>query len=300
MSLLEIKNLRLEFGSGENAVRAVDDVSLSIEAGETVCLVGESGSGKSVTALSIARLVPSPPARYVSGEIRLDGRDVLKMSKAELRDIRGGVVSYVFQEPGASLNPVFRVGNQIKEALTLHKPRTPNLVAADVRRLITPNPKSEIRNPKSMRASSRRLLRFRASGPSSLRLAQAEIACLLVGGNGDLQASVVGRRDFDGALPVRQVQARGGFQNESGGRKRPGNHSRGAVAAHNGELNASGGAGVQHYRHAIAISDGEVEFTISIKVAYRDGVWTRSRTVIEGGLESTIAVAQQHRDAAGE
>src|SRR5437899_2801855 len=122
MPLLEIKNLRLEFGTGENALRAVDDISLSIEAGETVCLVGESGSGKSVTALSIARLVPSPPARYVSGEIRLDGRDVLKMSKAELRDIRGGVVSYVFQEPGASLNPVFRVGNQIKEALTLHKP----------------------------------------------------------------------------------------------------------------------------------------------------------------------------------
>jgi len=125
MPLLEIKNLRLEFCSGENAVRAVDDVSLSIEAGETVCLVGESGSGKSVTALSIARLVPSPPARYVSGEIRLDGRDVLKMSKAELRHIRGGVVSYVFQEPGASLNPVFRVGNQIKEALKLHKPLSP-------------------------------------------------------------------------------------------------------------------------------------------------------------------------------
>ncbi|PYJ60044.1 MAG: hypothetical protein DME24_10900 [Verrucomicrobia bacterium] len=131
MPLLEIKNLRLEFGTGENAVRAVDDVSLSIEAGETVCLVGESGSGKSVTALSIARLVPSPPARYLSGEIRLDGRDVLKMSKAELRHIRGGVVSYVFQEPGASLNPVFRVGNQIKEALKLHKPRTPSLSPSD-------------------------------------------------------------------------------------------------------------------------------------------------------------------------
>ena len=131
MPLLEIRNLRLEFGTGENAVRAVDDVSLSIEAGETVCLVGESGSGKSVTALSIARLVPSPPARYVSGEIRLDGRDVLKMSKAELRHIRGGVVSYVFQEPGASLNPVFRVGTQIKEALKLHKPLTPSLSTSD-------------------------------------------------------------------------------------------------------------------------------------------------------------------------
>ena len=138
MPLLEIKNLRLEFGSGENAVRAVDDVSLSIEAGETVCLVGESGSGKSVTALSIARLVPSPPARYVSGEIRLDGRDVLNMSKAELCHIRGGVVSYVFQEPGASLNPVFRVGNQIKETLKLHKPRTPNLSPSDGERVAKP------------------------------------------------------------------------------------------------------------------------------------------------------------------
>src|SRR5213082_240811 len=99
MPLLEIKNLRLEFGRGANAVRAVDDVSLTIKAGETVCLVGESGSGKSVTALSVARLVPTPPARYIAGEILLNGRDVLKMSKSELQKIRGGVVSYVFQEP---------------------------------------------------------------------------------------------------------------------------------------------------------------------------------------------------------
>jgi oligopeptide/dipeptide ABC transporter ATP-binding protein len=122
MSLLEIKNLKLDFGSGTLAVRAVDDVSLSIEAGETVCLVGESGCGKSVTALSVARLLPSPPARYAGGEIILNGRDVLKMSKGELREIRGGVISYVFQEPAASLNPVICVGNQIKEALKVHKP----------------------------------------------------------------------------------------------------------------------------------------------------------------------------------
>ncbi|MBI3853872.1 MAG: ABC transporter ATP-binding protein [Verrucomicrobia bacterium] len=124
MPLLEIKNLALDFRAGDEHLRAVDGVSLSIEAGETVCLVGESGCGKSVTALSIARLVPTPPARYVGGEILLNGRDVLKMSKAELCDIRGGVVSYVFQEPGASLNPVFRVGAQIKEALKLHGPLT--------------------------------------------------------------------------------------------------------------------------------------------------------------------------------
>src|SRR5438445_9528910 len=113
--LLAIKNLKLDFGTGAQAIRAVDGLSLTIQAGETVCLVGESGCGKSVTALSIARLVPTPPAHYAGGQILLNGRDVLKMSKAELREIRGGIVSYVFQEPSASLNPVFRVGNQIKE-----------------------------------------------------------------------------------------------------------------------------------------------------------------------------------------
>src|SRR5690242_1289583 len=106
--LLEVKDLRLEFVSGNKALRAVDGVSFTIHPGETVCLVGESGCGKSVTALSIARLVPSPPARYPSGQILLRGRDVLKMSKAQLREIRGGVASYIFQEPSASLNPVFR------------------------------------------------------------------------------------------------------------------------------------------------------------------------------------------------
>jgi oligopeptide/dipeptide ABC transporter ATP-binding protein len=122
MPLLEIKNLKLDFLSEGIGLRAVDDVSLTIKAGETVCLVGESGCGKTITALSIARLVPAPPANYAGGEILLNGRDVLKMSPRELCDIRGGVVSYVFQEPGASLNPVFRVGNQIKESLKLHKP----------------------------------------------------------------------------------------------------------------------------------------------------------------------------------
>src|SRR4051812_47347746 len=120
--LLEVRNLQLEFGTQDRPLRAVDGVSFTINPGETVCLVGESGCGKSVTALSIARLVPSPPARYPSGEILLRGRDVLKMSKAQLREIRGGVVSYIFQEPSASLNPVFRVGSQILEALKLHRP----------------------------------------------------------------------------------------------------------------------------------------------------------------------------------
>ncbi|MGP8200825.1 MAG: ABC transporter ATP-binding protein [Limisphaerales bacterium] len=122
-ALLEIKNLLIDFGSGQQAVRAVDGVSLSIGAGETVCLVGESGSGKTVTALSIARLLPSPPARYPGGEILLEGWNVLRASRGELRRLRGGVVSYIFQEPGASLNPVLRVGRQIKESLRLHRPQ---------------------------------------------------------------------------------------------------------------------------------------------------------------------------------
>jgi peptide/nickel transport system ATP-binding protein len=135
MPLLEIKNLQLAFGSGPGAPRAVDGVSLRVEAGETLCLVGESGSGKSVTALSIARLLRTPPAQYIGGEILLDGQDTLKMSAAQLRAIRGGTVSYIFQEPGMSLNPVMRVGSQIKEALKLHRPGS--ATAAEVIRLLT-------------------------------------------------------------------------------------------------------------------------------------------------------------------
>jgi peptide/nickel transport system ATP-binding protein/oligopeptide transport system ATP-binding protein len=89
-------------------------------------LVGESGSGKSVTALSIAKLLPSPPARYVNGSITLQGRDVLPLKNKELGIIRGAVVSYIFQDPANSLNPVFRVGRQIREALRLHQPDAAN------------------------------------------------------------------------------------------------------------------------------------------------------------------------------
>ncbi len=122
MSLLEIKSLKLDFTSRKQSLRVVDGLSLSVNAGETLGLVGESGSGKSVTALSVARLLPEPPARYVSGQISLEGEDVLQMSKARLRQLRGSLVSYVFQEPGASLNPVVRIGKQIRESLQLHQP----------------------------------------------------------------------------------------------------------------------------------------------------------------------------------
>jgi len=148
MALLEIKNLQLDFVTDGQAARAVDGVSLHVEPGETLCVVGESGCGKSVTAQSIARLVPTPPARYEAGEILLNGRDVLKMSQTELRGIRGGVVSYVFQEPSASLNPVFRVGAQIKESLKLHKPD--RATDAEVIRLLKlvgiPAPESRIKD----------------------------------------------------------------------------------------------------------------------------------------------------------
>ena len=148
MPLLDIRNLRLEFVAGNTGLLAVDDLSLTIDAGETVCLVGESGCGKSVTALSIARLVPAPPARYVGGEIRLNGRNVLGMNGDELREIRGGVVSYVFQEPGAALNPVLRVGQQIREALRLHQPH--KATDAEVIRLLRlvrmPAPESRLRD----------------------------------------------------------------------------------------------------------------------------------------------------------
>jgi len=121
--LLEISGLQVEFGRGPQARRAVDGVSLSINAGETLCLVGESGSGKSVTALSIARLLASPPAQYAGGRILLNGRDTLTLSAEELRSVRGPVVSYVFQDPAAALNPVHRVGWQVKEVLKLHRPQ---------------------------------------------------------------------------------------------------------------------------------------------------------------------------------
>ena len=146
--LVDMRDLTVAFTGGRAPVKAVSGVSLQVRRGETVALIGESGSGKSVTALSIARLLPSPPARYVGGEIRLEGRDVLKMSSRELRSIRGGIVSYVFQEPGASLNPVFRIGAQIKESLGYHRPAA--ATDAEVLRLLKlvgiPAPESRLRS----------------------------------------------------------------------------------------------------------------------------------------------------------
>lgn len=120
--LLRVADLQVFFGQGDRAARAVDGVSFDLSAGETLALVGESGSGKSVTALSLARLVPAPPGRYQGGRILYRGRDVLHLADRDLRALRGGEVAYVFQEPSSSLNPVFRVEAQIREVLRLHRP----------------------------------------------------------------------------------------------------------------------------------------------------------------------------------
>ena len=119
--LLEVADLKTWFFTRDGIVRAVDGVSFHVMPGETLAIVGESGCGKSVTALSVLRLVPSPPGRIVSGSIRLGGRDLLELSEAEMRDVRGNDISMIFQEPMTSLNPVLTIGHQIAETLTLHQ-----------------------------------------------------------------------------------------------------------------------------------------------------------------------------------
>ena len=118
---LEIRDLCTHFESERRIVKAVDGVSLSMEARQTVALVGESGCGKTVLALSIMRLLPIPPARIVSGEILLNGTNLLELSEEKMRTVRGRDISMIFQEPMTSLNPVFRVGEQIAEVLRLHQ-----------------------------------------------------------------------------------------------------------------------------------------------------------------------------------
>src|SRR5881409_4039504 len=119
--LIQVKNLRTSFFTPEGEVRAVDGVSFDIGEGKTLGLVGESGCGKSVTALSIMRLVPSPPGKIVGGEILYRGEDLLKLNNEAMRRIRGNEISMIFQEPMTSLNPVFTIGNQIGEAIHLHQ-----------------------------------------------------------------------------------------------------------------------------------------------------------------------------------
>ena len=120
--LLEVENLTIRFRTENGAFDAVKNTSFSMAHGDSLAIVGESGSGKSVTALSLARLLPTPPAEFPNGRILFEGEDVLTMSEKKIRAIRGGGIAYVFQEPATSLNPVYTIHSQIAEGIRLHRP----------------------------------------------------------------------------------------------------------------------------------------------------------------------------------
>ena len=130
--LLEIQNLQTHFYVHGHVARAVDDITLSLDSGQTLGLVGESGCGKSVTAHSIIGLIPDPPGKIVAGKILLEGVDLLTLSEAQMRSIRGNRISMIFQEPMTSLNPVFPVGDQVGEVIRLHQ----KLSRADTRQRV--------------------------------------------------------------------------------------------------------------------------------------------------------------------
>ncbi|MFD1416075.1 ABC transporter ATP-binding protein [Oceanobacillus jeddahense] len=119
--LLSIKDLEVQFKSGSIVTTAVNGVSFDLNENESIGIVGESGSGKSVTATSILRLIPNPPGKITGGEIHFNGKDLLKYSNSQMRDIRGNDISMIFQDPSTSLNPVFTVGNQIIESIKTHQ-----------------------------------------------------------------------------------------------------------------------------------------------------------------------------------
>ena len=145
MPLLEVDQLQTHFGTPDGVVRAVEGLSFHIDAGETLAIVGESGCGKSVTSMSILRLIQEPPGK-MAGAIRFMGRDLLKVSEAEMRKLRGNDISMIFQEPMTSLNPVLTIGRQIGETLRLHQGmnartgRGPRRRDADPRRHPRPRP----------------------------------------------------------------------------------------------------------------------------------------------------------------
>jgi ABC-type dipeptide/oligopeptide/nickel transport system ATPase component len=125
--MLEVRDLTIHFETEEGEHCAVDSVSFVVADGETLAIVGESGSGKSVTALSLTRLLPEPPARIVSGEVLLGGKSLLQQKPDELRRTRGKQIAYIFQEPATSLNPVFSIYDQMAEVIRLHRPEISNV-----------------------------------------------------------------------------------------------------------------------------------------------------------------------------
>jgi oligopeptide/dipeptide ABC transporter ATP-binding protein len=147
-TVLAVEKLRTEFRTPIGPIAAVDGLSFDLRAGETICIVGESGCGKSVTALSILRLVSSPPGRIAGGRILFGGRDLLAASEPEMEAIRGNEISMIFQEPMTSLNPLYTVGRQIAEAIALHRKlpqRAAMAMAADMlRRVAIPDPEQRI------------------------------------------------------------------------------------------------------------------------------------------------------------
>ncbi len=122
--LLDVKNLKTYFYSDRGVVKAADDVSFYVNEGETLGIVGESGCGKSISCMSLVRLVETPPGKYEGGEILFNGEDMLKVSDERIREIRGNDISFIFQEPMTSLNPIFKIGRQISETMMLHRGMT--------------------------------------------------------------------------------------------------------------------------------------------------------------------------------
>jgi oligopeptide/dipeptide ABC transporter ATP-binding protein len=120
-TLVSVENLKTYFYTEDGTVPAIDGVSFEVKKGETLAIVGESGSGKSVTSLSIMRLIPSPPGKILEGDIKFQGESLLTKSEKEMRSIRGNRISMIFQEPMTSLNPVYKVGDQISETIILHQ-----------------------------------------------------------------------------------------------------------------------------------------------------------------------------------
>ena len=136
MSLLDIRNLTIHYVTEDSTVRAVNDVCLTIDEGETLGLVGETGAGKTTTALGILRLVPDPPGRIVSGEILYKGKDLLKLPTGQMQMIRGSQISMIFQDPMTALNPVHTVGEQIAEVVALHERCAKSAAMEKARRML--------------------------------------------------------------------------------------------------------------------------------------------------------------------
>ena len=149
MPLLQVNDLKTHFYTFEGVVKAVDGITYELEEGETLGLVGESGCGKSVSAMSLMRLIPDPPGKIVEGEVIFDGEDILKIDMDDMRRIRGGKMSMVFQEPMTSLNPVLTVEKQLTETLQLHMGMSPDEAKAEgvnlLERVGIPDPRSRIK-----------------------------------------------------------------------------------------------------------------------------------------------------------